>query len=58
MDLNDKVLKAFKDSENPLRPGEVADMLGLDKKEIDKAIKDLKKEEKIYSPKRCYYTAD
>lgn len=32
-------------------------MAGLDKKEVDKAIKKLKTEEKIYSPKRCYYEA-
>jgi hypothetical protein len=30
---------------------------GLDKKEVEKAIKELKKEDLIMSPKRCYYSA-
>jgi len=52
-----KVLELLKANE-PMRPGEVADALEADRKEVDKAIKTLKKEEKIYSPKRCFYTAD
>jgi len=39
----------------PLRSGEIAELTGLDKKEVEKAIKKLKKEGKIESPKRCYY---
>jgi len=27
-----------------------------DKKEVDKIMKELKKDETIYSPKRCYWT--
>lgn len=40
----------------PLKSGEIAEMTGIDKKIIDKAIKSLKTEEKIFSPKVCYYT--
>ena len=29
--------------------------LGLSKKEVDKIMKELKKDETIYSPKRCYW---
>ncbi len=55
MDVNELVLKTFKEAGKPLKSGEVAEMAGLEKKEVDKAIKKLKSEEKIYSPKRCFY---
>jgi Mn-dependent DtxR family transcriptional regulator len=49
------VLQAMKEVGKPLRPGEVAKALGIESKEVSKAIKTLKKEGKIHSPKRCYY---
>lgn len=55
MDSKDQVLDVFKKSGEALRPGEVAEATGLEKKELDKAIKALKDEGKIYSPKRCFY---
>ena len=51
----DAVLKAMNDAGKPVRPGEVAKALGIESKVVSKAIKVLKKEEKIHSPKRCYY---
>ncbi|TCQ06675.1 helix-turn-helix domain-containing protein [Serpentinicella alkaliphila] len=59
MKLNNEelVLRALNESGEPLRPGEIAEKAGLDKTEVDKAIKTLKKEEKIFSPKRCFYQA-
>ncbi|MHA2145867.1 MAG: MarR family transcriptional regulator [Candidatus Thorarchaeota archaeon] len=47
--------KAFTDSEEPLKAGEVAEITGIDKKEVSKAIKILRKEGKLVSPKNCYY---
>lgn len=41
-----------------MKAGEIAENLGIDKKEIDKAIKTLKSEDVITSPKRCYYTCE
>ncbi len=38
-----------------MRPGEITDKTGIDSKEVSKLIKELKTEEKIYSPKRCFY---
>ncbi|MCP4221481.1 MAG: MarR family transcriptional regulator, partial [bacterium] len=35
----------------------IADISGLDKKKVDKAIKQLKADEKIFSPRRCFYAA-
>ena len=49
------IIKAMKEIAKPVRPGDIVKKTGLDKKEVSKLIKDLKKEGKIYSPKRCYY---
>lgn len=49
------VLKAMNDAGKPVRPGEVAKALGIESKEVSKAIKVLRKEGKVHSPKRCYY---
>jgi predicted transcriptional regulator len=55
MDIKDKVFTALSKATKPLRAGEVADITGIDKKEVEKAIKQLVKEEKVYSPIRCCY---
>lgn len=57
MDLSEKVIDLLAKSE-PLRPGEIADTLGVDKKELEKVIKQLKAESKIISPKRCFYSVE
>ncbi|ACJ15719.1 orf3dG [Thermococcus onnurineus NA1] len=49
------VFKVLKEAGKPLKSKEIAELAGIDKKEVDKAIKILKKEGKIISPKRCYY---
>lgn len=49
------VFRILKEAEKPLKSAEIAQLAGMDKKEVDKAIKKLKKEGKITSPKRCYY---
>ncbi|WP_317311241.1 HTH domain-containing protein [Clostridium thermobutyricum] len=58
MDIKEKVLEVLNNSEEPLKGGQIAEVSGIDKKEIDKAIKELKKEEKIISPKRCFYSVN
>ncbi|MGG5461145.1 MarR family transcriptional regulator [Clostridium sp. B9] len=58
MDIKEKVLEVLSNSEEPLKGGEIAEKAGLEKKDVDKAIKDLKKDEKIMSPKRCYYAVN
>ena len=57
MDNKEKILQVLKESEEPMRPGEIAEKAGLEKADADKAIKALKAEDKIYSPKRCFYSA-
>lgn len=51
----EKVIEVFKKSEKPLRPGDIAQELGIDSKEVSAVIKKLKEEGKVFSPKRCYY---
>jgi DNA-binding transcriptional regulator GbsR (MarR family) len=57
MDTKDKVYSALKKASKPLRAGEISEITGIDKKEVEKAIKQLVKEEKAYSPIRCCYSA-
>ncbi|AEA46663.1 MarR family transcriptional regulator [Archaeoglobus veneficus] len=55
-DKKQMVLEAMKKAGKPLRPGDIAKMTGLDKDEVSKIIKELKKEGAVYSPKRCFYS--
>lgn len=57
MDSREIVLKTLKETTVPLKAGEIAEKSGLDKKEVDKAMKLLKTEELIVSPKRCFWAA-
>jgi len=50
-----KILNAMKKAGKPVRPGEVAEMIGEESKTVSKVIGDLKKQDKVISPKRCYY---
>lgn len=51
----EKVLEILSAAGKPMKAGEIAEASGLDKKEVDKAMKVLKAEEKIISPKFCYW---
>ena len=55
MDTNSKVFEALKEKGKPMRDGEIDETTGIDKKDVEKAIKALVKEEKIHSPIRCFY---
>ena len=56
MEFAEIVLETLKNSDEPLKGKEIAELAGIDKKDVDKAIKKLKKDEKIYSPKNCFYS--
>ena len=56
MDDKQKVIEAFRNSEDPLNAKKVSELSGVEKKEVDKIMKELKKDETIVSPKRCYWT--
>ena len=51
MDNKEKVIEAFKNSEEPLNAKKVSELSGVEKKEVDKIMKELKKDETIVSPK-------
>ena len=53
--MEKKVLAAMKKAGKPVRPGEVAKMVGAESKEVSKIISGLKKKGKVMSPKMCYY---
>lgn len=55
MDANEKVIQILKTAGKPMKAGEIAEASGVDKKEVDKAIKKLVAEGKLHSPQRCYY---
>lgn len=57
MDAKQTVLKTLKNSDKPLKGGEIAELSGLEKKAVDKAIKELKTDDLIEVPKRCFYAA-
>lgn len=53
MDNKSKVLETMKKAGEPLNAGKIAELSGLDRKEVDKAMKELKEEGVIVSPVRC-----
>jgi len=56
MEVKDKVFDVLQKSDEPMKGGEIAEASGVEKKEVDKAIKALVKDGKVHSPKRCFYT--
>lgn len=55
MEANEKVIQVLKSAGKPMKAGEIAESAGVDKKEVDKAIKKLVAEGKLHSPQRCFY---
>jgi DNA-binding MarR family transcriptional regulator len=51
------VLEKMKKADKPLKTGEIVELSGLDKNDVAKAIKVLKADGLIDSPKRCFYQA-
>ncbi|UTN05563.1 transcriptional regulator [Flavobacterium bizetiae] len=57
MEIKDQVLEAMKKAQQPLNAGKVVELTKLDRKDVDKAMKTLKDEGLIVSPKRCFWEA-
>lgn len=57
MEAKELVLDTMKKQGTPLNAGKIVELTGLDRKIVDKAMDQLKKEEAIVSPKRCYWQA-
>jgi biotin operon repressor len=55
MDTKQQVIDAMTAAGEPLNAGKVAEMTGLERKAVDKAMDELKKSGEIVSPKRCFW---
>lgn len=55
METVQQVLDTMKKAKKPLSAGQIAEISGIERKEVDKAMKTLKTEGKITSPKNCYW---
>ncbi|MDP4267554.1 MAG: MarR family transcriptional regulator [Bacteroidota bacterium] len=53
--MEEKVLETMKKAGKALSAGQIATLSGIDRKEVDKAMKKLKADGKIISPKNCYW---
>ena len=51
--MKEQVLQAMREAGKPVSAGEVTKVLNADRKEVDKAFAELKKEGAIVSPVRC-----
>ena len=56
MNTKEIVLSVMNQAGEPLNAGKIAELSGLDRKEVDKAMKELKEEGAIVSPVRCKWT--
>ncbi len=53
MNEKEQILKAMKQAGEPLNAGKIAELTGIDRKVVDKAMADMKKDGSIVSPVRC-----
>ena len=51
--MKEKILQAMRNASKPVSAGDVTKALGADRKKVDKAFAELKKEGAIISPVRC-----
>ena len=56
METKEKVLATMKQAGEPLNAGKIAELSSLDRKEVDKAMKQLKDEGATVSPIRCKWS--
>ena len=53
VDEKEMILEAMKKAGEPLNAGKIAELTGLDKKAVEKAMTAMKKDGSIVSPVRC-----
>ena len=53
MNAKEKVLAVMKEAGAPVNAGKIVELSGLDRKDVDQAMKELKAEGAIISPIRC-----
>jgi predicted Zn-ribbon and HTH transcriptional regulator len=54
-DMEEQVISVMKEQAKPLKAAEIAELIGVEKKMVDKAMKGLKTTGAISSPKNCYW---
>ena len=57
MEVKELVLDAMKKADEPLNAGKIVELTSLERKEVDKAMKLLKEDGSIVSPRRCFWEA-
>lgn len=55
METKNLVLEAMKKAGEPLNAGKIVEITNLGRKDVDRAMAELKKEGAIVSPKRCFW---
>lgn len=55
MENTELVISTISKAGKPMKASEIAAAAGIDKNDVDKAIKKLQKEEKLFSPVRCFF---
>ena len=53
MNEREQILEAMRKAGEPLNAGKIAELTGLDRKVVDKAMTAMKKDGSIVSPIRC-----
>ena len=53
MNEREQILEAMRNAGEPLNAGKIAELTGLDRKVVDKAMAAMKKDGSIVSPIRC-----
>ena len=53
MEATELVLQTMREAGEPLNAGKIAELTGLDRKVVDKAMAAMKKDGSIVSPIRC-----
>ena len=53
METKERVLQVMREAGEPVNAGKIVELSGIDRKEVDKAMKQLKEEGAIVSPVRC-----
>ena len=57
MEAKIQVFEKMKEAGKPLNAGKIVELTGLDRKVVDKAMAELRLEEQIFSPQRCFWQA-
>ncbi len=56
MENRKKIIDLLSKHKDGLKSGQIAEITGINKKEVDKEMDRLKKEDILVSPKRCFWT--